>query len=156
MDKSAVVSVELKRWVNKYQRWHTYLRKYMAHDEHNMCNIGDVVRVEQLPVKLSARKAFNIIEILQREKIVVEADDGAAAAAHGELFQQRPAWAGLPRKAQKGIERARRAYQEYYEVTPQAERLAERLMATKSEPAPDAPARPARRARPLGEDVSSR
>lgn len=131
MDKSIVVLVELRRWVNKYQRWHIYLRKYMAHDGTNTCNIGDVVRIEQLPRRLSPRKTFNLIEIVQRENIVIDSgEEGGVAAEYRHLFEKRPAWAGLSPAAAAAISSASQKYKEYYSVTDEAERIAPVLMPT--------------------------
>lgn len=129
MDKTVVVIVEIRNWVNKYRTWHTKLRKYMAHDMENTCNIGDVVTIEQIPEKLSKRKAFNVIEVLQREKIVVE-DSRSSAAAHKSLaaaFTKRPAWAGLSPANADVISRATAAYASYYEISDAAHDLARRL-----------------------------
>lgn len=129
MDKTVVVIVEIRNWVNKYRTWHTKLRKYMAHDMENTCNIGDVVRIEQIPQKLSKRKAFNVIEVLQRENIVLE-DSSSSDAAQGSLagaFTKRPAWAGLSPAAAEDIKQATTAYAAYYELTENAYTLARKL-----------------------------
>jgi small subunit ribosomal protein S17 len=128
MDKTVVVIVEIRNWVNKYRTWHTKLRKYMAHDMENTCNIGDVVRIEQIPQKLSKRKAFSVIEVLQREKIVVE--DRSSAEAQRMLsvdFTRRPSWAGLSPAVANEILRATSAYASYYEISDTAHALARRL-----------------------------
>ena len=135
MDKTVTVIVELQRWVNKYQMWHTYLRKYMAHDKFNTCNIGDVVKVEQLPCKLSRRKAFHIVEILQREKIVLDGDTDRqqqSLPADGTLFRKQPEWAGLAPSTAEALARVRKQYQDYYKVEPTAVAIAERAAATRS------------------------
>ena len=126
MQKSVIVIVELKRWVNKYQGWHVYLRKYMAHDSADTCNVGDVVKIEQLPARLSNRKAFNVVEILQRERIVLDSGDGPQAPAeHGaQAFQRRPAWAGLSGVTADAVERTCEEYGRYYNVAARAAELA--------------------------------
>jgi small subunit ribosomal protein S17 len=128
MDKTVVVIVEIRNWVNKYRTWHTKLRKYMAHDMENTCNIGDVVKIEQIPQRVSKNKRFNVIEVLQREKIVVE--DSSAAAAQQSLeveFTNRPAWASLSPAVAQEISSATSAYASYYEISDAAHALARRL-----------------------------
>lgn len=121
MDKTVVVIVELRKWVNKYQTWQRYLRKYMAHDGSNTCNIGDVVKIEQLPHKLSARKAFNVIEILQRERIVT--DDGEARY-DASVFKRPPKWAHLPPAAQAAMREAVSDFERDHGVTAAAREVA--------------------------------
>lgn len=129
MDKTVVVIVEIRNWVNKYRTWHTKLRKYMAHDMENTCNIGDVVKIEQIPQRLSKKKAFNVIEVLQREKIVLE-DISSSAEAHKSLaaaFTKRPEWATLSPPVAEQILDATAAYASYYEISDAAHALARRL-----------------------------
>jgi small subunit ribosomal protein S17 len=123
MQKSVVVMVELRRWVNKYRMWHTFLRKYMAHDSSDTCNIGDVVKIEQLSQRLSTRKAFNVVQIVQREKIVLDEDlthlPGAVAN-----FAERPSWAGLTPATADALRTVRHQYEQYYSVSPDAREIA--------------------------------
>jgi ribosomal protein S17 len=132
MYKSVVVIVELRRWVNKYQGWHVYLRKYMAHDILNTCNIGDVVKIEQLSHRMSKRKSFNVIEILQRENIVVRSDAPEADpqnSLHDKmLFQNVPIWACLTPAVYEAIMAAKEQFQEDHGVTREAQELANPLM----------------------------
>jgi small subunit ribosomal protein S17 len=128
MNKSVVVIVEIRHWVNKYRAWKTSLRKYMAHDGENTCNIGDVVKIEQIPVKLSRRKAFNVIEILQREKIVLEGDASEKSVASlGGAFSKRPTWAQLSPAAADAISRATSQYSSQYQLSEEARRIARSL-----------------------------
>lgn len=55
-------------------------RKFMAHDEGNECNIGDIVRIH-LCRPLSKNKSFTVTEVLQRAKIY-DAQAAAAPKAH--------------------------------------------------------------------------
>lgn len=65
MQKSAVVAIERQVAHPIYKKYYKKTKKVMIHDEGNECNIGDVVRiVESRP--LSARKRWNLVEIVQR------------------------------------------------------------------------------------------
>jgi small subunit ribosomal protein S17 len=48
-----------------YKKPYKRTKKVMAHDEHNQCRVGDIVKImEWRP--LSARKRWMLVEILQR------------------------------------------------------------------------------------------
>ncbi|MCS7000416.1 MAG: 30S ribosomal protein S17 [Bacteroidota bacterium] len=65
MDKTIVVAVERQVMHPLYKRYYKRTKKYMAHDEHNQCSIGDIVRIiESRP--LSRRKRWMLLEIVQR------------------------------------------------------------------------------------------
>ena len=68
MEKTALVLVER---LTKHQVYGKYIRrhkKYMAHDPHNNCRIGDKVRiVESRP--MSKRKRWQVMEILSKGNI---------------------------------------------------------------------------------------
>ena len=64
-DKTVVVKVERKFQHPLYSRTVKQTAKFMAHDETNACNIGDVVRiVESRP--LSKHKRWMVLEITQK------------------------------------------------------------------------------------------
>ena len=64
-DKTVVVKVERKFQHPLYSRTVKQTAKFMAHDETNACQIGDVVRiVESRP--LSKRKRWMVLEITQK------------------------------------------------------------------------------------------
>ena len=67
MEKTVVVGCE--DFV-KHRRYNTRVKrtkKYKAHDEMNMCNIGDRVRImETRP--LSKDKRFRVVEIIEKVK----------------------------------------------------------------------------------------
>ena len=127
MEKTVVVSVQLRRWVNKYQMWDQKLRKYTAHDTLDTCNVGDIVKIEPLPRKRSKQKSFLVVEIVEREKIVTESDSPQVAtgetAHRTEDFEWRPAWAGLRPEAQQTVQEIQREYQRYYSVSQEAMQL---------------------------------
>ena len=67
MDKSIVISVERKVKHPIYGKFVKKTKKFMAHDEQNECNIGDVVRImETRP--LSKNKTWRLVEIIERAK----------------------------------------------------------------------------------------
>ncbi len=67
MDKTVVILTE--RLV-KHPRFHKYMKRhvrYKAHDENNMCNIGDTVLItESRP--LSKDKRWRVREIIEKAK----------------------------------------------------------------------------------------
>ena len=67
MEKSIVVS-EVKRVKHPmYGKFVLNTKKYVAHDENNDCNEGDMVRImETRP--LSKSKRWRLVEILERAK----------------------------------------------------------------------------------------
>ena len=67
MDKSIVIKVERKVKHPLYGKFVKKSTKFMAHDEKNECNIGDVVRImETRP--LSKNKCWRLVEIVERAK----------------------------------------------------------------------------------------
>ena len=67
MDKSITVSVERRLQHPIYGKFVKKSKKFMAHDEKNECNIGDLVKItESRP--LSKSKKWRLIEILERAK----------------------------------------------------------------------------------------
>jgi small subunit ribosomal protein S17 len=64
MDKAVVVEVERLKRHRVYGKVMKRTKKYMAHDEENVCRIGDLVRiVESRP--LSRRKHWVVEEIME-------------------------------------------------------------------------------------------
>jgi small subunit ribosomal protein S17 len=64
-DKTVVVRVERKFQHPLYTRTVKSSKKYMAHDENNSCQIGDIVKiVESRP--LSKRKRWMVVDIVQK------------------------------------------------------------------------------------------
>ncbi len=67
MQKSIVVAVERKVKHPKYGKFVKKTTKFVAHDEHNDCNIGDTVKImETRP--LSKSKNWRLVEIIERAK----------------------------------------------------------------------------------------
>jgi len=67
MDKTIVVAVERRVKHPLYGKYIKKTSKFMAHDEENQSQVGDVVKImETRP--LSKRKRWRLVEILQRAK----------------------------------------------------------------------------------------
>jgi small subunit ribosomal protein S17 len=67
MDKSITVAVDRQIKHPIYGKFITKTTKYMAHDENNDANIGDLVSImETRP--LSKRKRWRLVEIIERAK----------------------------------------------------------------------------------------
>lgn len=84
MDKTVVVAVEVTRHHPLYKKAVRHTAKYKAHDEGNVCQIGDVVRiVETRP--LSKEKRWRVKEIVSRREIgePVKIDDSAVHKTQG-------------------------------------------------------------------------
>lgn len=67
MDKSITVAVDRQIKHPIYGKFITKTTKYMAHDENNEANIGDLVKImETRP--LSKRKRWRLVEIIETAK----------------------------------------------------------------------------------------
>ena len=65
MDKTALVLVERLTKHRIYKKFIKRRSKYMAHDPHNLCHIGDKVRiVESRPI--SKLKRWQVLDILEK------------------------------------------------------------------------------------------
>ncbi len=67
MDKSISVSVERRLKHPMYGKFVKKNKKFLAHDEKNECQIGDLVRIEETR-PLSARKRWRLVEVLEKAK----------------------------------------------------------------------------------------
>ncbi len=67
MDKSIIVAEKRKVMHPIYGKFINKTTKFIAHDEENTCNIGDLVKImETRP--LSKKKRWRLIEIIERAK----------------------------------------------------------------------------------------
>ncbi|MGM0601904.1 MAG: 30S ribosomal protein S17 [Bacillota bacterium] len=67
MDKTITVAVERRTQHPLYKRTIKKTKKYTAHDEENVCNEGDKVKImETRP--LSKTKRWRLVEILEKAK----------------------------------------------------------------------------------------
>ena len=64
MDKSVKILVERLAKHKKYKKYMKYRAKYLAHDSHNVCKIGDTVRIiESRPI--SKLKRWRVLKVTQ-------------------------------------------------------------------------------------------
>jgi small subunit ribosomal protein S17 len=67
MEKSIVVAVKRKEKHPKYGKFVNKTKKLVAHDNENICDIGDLVRImETRP--LSKNKCWRLVEIVEKVK----------------------------------------------------------------------------------------
>ncbi len=67
MDKSIVVKIERRVKHPIYKKYFKITKKFMAHDEKNESNVGDVVKIMEVR-PLSKRKKWNLVEIIEKAK----------------------------------------------------------------------------------------
>jgi small subunit ribosomal protein S17 len=77
MQKTVVVTVVRQVSHPLYKRVVRYSKNFMAHDEKNQCQIGDMVRIAETR-PLSARKRWRVLEIVARAKQAEPLPEGAA------------------------------------------------------------------------------
>jgi small subunit ribosomal protein S17 len=66
MDKTVIVAVERLMMHPLYKKTVRRVKKFMAHDEENKCEIGDKVSIiESRP--LSRHKRWRVLEIIEKE-----------------------------------------------------------------------------------------
>ena len=68
MDKSVVVRVERTTKHPLYKKVVRQRKRYMAHDEKNDCNVGDVVRIAECR-PMSRRKRWRVMEIVSKGQV---------------------------------------------------------------------------------------
>ena len=61
MEKTVTVSVERQVMHPLYKKFIRRSKKYAAHDEGNVCKVGDLVRIEECP-PISKRKTWVVVE----------------------------------------------------------------------------------------------
>src|SRR5881398_2470930 len=64
MDKTIVVVVETLKKHRIYKRTYKQTKRFHAHDENNICQIGDTVRIEESR-PISKTKRWQLIEIVK-------------------------------------------------------------------------------------------
>jgi small subunit ribosomal protein S17 len=60
MDKTVTVLVERRVMHPLYKKFIRRSKKYAAHDEANLCKVGDLVRIEECP-PISKRKSWMVV-----------------------------------------------------------------------------------------------
>lgn len=67
--KTINVAIHGKRFIPKYNKYLRFTKKIMAHDEEELCDEGDVVRI--IPSKKRSKmKKYDLVEILVKEGVV--------------------------------------------------------------------------------------
>ena len=67
MDKTVVVAIKQKVKHPLYKKIVNKTKKFMAHDEENMCGIGDTVLIQETR-PLSKNKCWRVVEIIEKAK----------------------------------------------------------------------------------------
>ncbi len=67
MEKSVVIKVEYLVSHPLYKKRIKKSSKFMAHDEKNVCNLGDKVKIAETR-PLSKRKRWRVIEVIEKSK----------------------------------------------------------------------------------------
>jgi small subunit ribosomal protein S17 len=78
MDKTVTVLVERRVMHPLYKKFIRRSKKYAAHDEANLCKIGDQVRIEECP-PISKRKTWTVTA--RNGEIVAGGADATVAAS---------------------------------------------------------------------------
>jgi small subunit ribosomal protein S17 len=78
MDKTVTVLVARRVMHPLYKKFIRQSKKYAAHDEANLCKVGDVVRIEECP-PISKRKAWQVVE-RNGQSLTAAAETPAAAS----------------------------------------------------------------------------
>ena len=67
MDKTIVVTIKTIKKHPLYKKTVNYTKKIKAHDEENICGVGDTVKImETRP--LSKDKHFRLVEVIEKAK----------------------------------------------------------------------------------------
>lgn len=67
MEKSVVIKVEYLVSHSLYKKRIKKSSKFMAHDEKNVCSIGDKVKIAETR-PLSKRKRWRVVEVIEKSK----------------------------------------------------------------------------------------
>src|SRR5579859_1031171 len=74
MDKTRVVVVESLKKHRIYKRTYKQTKRFQVHDEKNVCQIGDTVRIEECR-PLSKMKHWRLIEIVKHGSGIVPVEE---------------------------------------------------------------------------------
>jgi small subunit ribosomal protein S17 len=78
MDKTVTVLVDRRVMHPLYKKFIRRSKKYAAHDEDNLCKIGDSVRIEECK-PISKRKTWTVVERNGQPTVEAPALEGVAA-----------------------------------------------------------------------------
>jgi small subunit ribosomal protein S17 len=94
MDKTIVVNVESLKKHRIYKRTYKQTKHFHAHDEGNICQVGDLVRIEECR-PLSKMKHWRLVEIVKRgsgivpvEELLAKVDPDLTNAAPSETDEE--------------------------------------------------------------------
>ncbi len=79
MDKTIVVVVESLKKHRIYKRTYKQTKRFQVHDETNICQIGDMVRIEESR-PLSKTKRWRLVEIVKHGSGIVPVEEVLAKA----------------------------------------------------------------------------
>jgi small subunit ribosomal protein S17 len=88
MDKTVTVLVERRVMHPLYKKFIRRSKKYAAHDEANVCKIGDMVRIIECP-PISKRKTWTLVE--RNGQVVGDAPTDAVAIVESHPAPPAPA-----------------------------------------------------------------
>ena len=83
-DKTITITVTSRETHPIYGKQYTVNRKYIAHDENNDANEGDMVQIEETR-PISKRKAFALKEIIKRSQGAIELKDEVNEAVEDKI-----------------------------------------------------------------------
>lgn len=69
MDKTVVIAVETRKVHPLYKKAVRATKKYKAHDEKNVCKVGDKVKITETR-PLSKEKKWRVMEIMSTKEVV--------------------------------------------------------------------------------------
>lgn len=94
MDKTIVVLVESLKKHRIYKRRYKQSKRFYAHDEDNICQIGDTVRIEESR-PMSKLKRWRLVEVIRRgsgvvpvEELLAEVDPDLTASEADEEAEE--------------------------------------------------------------------
>src|SRR5437016_13972880 len=79
MNKTIVVVVETLKKHRIYKRTYKQTKRFQAHDEENICQVGDLVRIEECR-PLSKMKRWRLIEVIKPSSGIVPVEEVVAEA----------------------------------------------------------------------------
>jgi small subunit ribosomal protein S17 len=74
MDKTIVVAVETLKKHRIYKRTYKQTKRFYAHDEQNVCQIGDLVRIQESR-PLSKLKRWRLVEVIKQGSGIVPVEE---------------------------------------------------------------------------------
>src|SRR5438876_11714308 len=74
MDKTIVVVVETLKKHRIYKRTYKQTKRFHAHDEYNVCQIGDIVRIEESR-PISKLKRWRLVEVVKQGSGIVPVEE---------------------------------------------------------------------------------